>query len=239
MNSQNKQTGFGDLKKQLITVRDNLLPKGEQSDQGIKNWDKRLKDQRERDWDNYAHLHINLGTAQENQSYMIAGEFLYVEESSSANAKAKIKLNRVCNESLDLEKGVEIETVFIEIFVTNDALQDEWLDLVFGINFKYHREMELIVAAAAAVEAQSCIILTNVNPAVNTVGANNNCTRVLIRAHTGNTGTIWIDFDNAAVVAACYELTKGDAISVPLSNTNLINGILTAGGDIATIVFEV
>ena len=226
------------MKKQFDNVRSELKPKVPGSDRDIKNWDKRLMDQRARDWDNYAHLHIDLATAQENQSYLIAGEFLYVEESSSANAVAKIKLNRVSNESLDLEKGVKIETVFIEIFVTNDALQDEWLDLVFGINFKYHREMELIVAAAAAVEAHPCILLTNINPAVNTVGGANACGRVLIRAHTGNTGTIWIDFDNVAVVDACYELTKGDAISVPLSNTNLINGILTAGGDIATIVFE-
>lgn len=133
----NQKTGFDVLKKQFTNVRGGLLPKSSESDRDIKNWDKRLKDQRERDWDNYAHLHIDLGTAQENQSYMIAGEYLYVEESSSADAVAKIKLNRVSNESLDLEVGVKIETVFIEIFVTNDALEDEWLDLVFGINFKY------------------------------------------------------------------------------------------------------
>lgn len=106
-------------------------------DREILQWDKRLADQVERDWDNYAHLHIDLGTAQIDQSYLIAGEYLYVESSSSADAVAKIKLNRVSNESLVLVEGVKIETVFIEIFITNDALQDEWLDLVFGINFKY------------------------------------------------------------------------------------------------------
>lgn len=233
----NKKTGFDVLKKQVVNVSSNLL-KNRVSDRDIKSWDKRLKDQRERDWDNYAHLHIDLGTVQYDQSFMIAGEYLYVEESSSVNAKAKIKLNRVSNESLDLEKGVKIETVFVEIFVTNDALEDEWLDLVFGINFKYHREMELVVAALA-VEAQPCLILTNVNPGVNTVAGAYLCQRVLIRTHIGNAGTIWIDFNNAAVVNACYELTAGDAISVPLSNTNLINGILTNGGDIATIVYEV
>ena len=236
MVNTDKKTGFGFLKNQLDNARnDSLKQKVPSSDRDIRNWDKRLMDQRARDWDNYAHLHIELSTAQENQSYLIAGEYLYVEESSSADAIAKIKLNRVSNESLDLEKGVRIETVFIEIFVTNDALEDEWLDLVFGINFKYHREMVIV---AAAVEAQPCIILTNVAPAVNTVGGANACNRVLIRAHTGNAGTIWIDFNNAAVVNACYELTAGDAISSPLSNTNLVNGILTVGGDIATIVFE-
>jgi len=207
-------------------------------DREIIQWDKRLTDQARRGWDNYKHLHIDLGTARLNQSYRIAGEFLYVEQSSSALALSKIRLNRKSNDALDLEKYVKIETVFIEIFITNDALQGEWLDLVFGINFKYYREMELIAAASDA-EAQPCILLTNVNPGVNTIAAAHACNRVLIRAHTGNAGTIWIDFNNAAVVNACYELTKGDAISVPLSNTNLINGILTAGGDIATIVYEV
>ena len=106
-------------------------------DRAIIQWDKRLADQVKRGWDNYKHLHIDLGVARLNQSYLIAGEFLYIEDSSSADAIAKIKLNRVNNESLDLLKGVKIETVFIEIFITNDALQDEWLDIVFGINFKY------------------------------------------------------------------------------------------------------
>jgi len=204
-------------------------------DQEIIQWDKRLIDQVRRGWDNYKHLHIDLGTARLDQSYLIAGEFLYVEQSSSALALSKIKLNRKSNDAIDLEKYVKIETIFAEVFITNDALQDEWLDIVFGINFKYSKQKGL----TATVEAQPCILLTNVNPAVNTIAAANACSRVLIRAHIGNAGTIWIDFNNAAVVNACYELTKGDAISVPLSNTNLINGILTAGGDIATIVYEV
>lgn len=111
-------------------------------DRGILQWDKRLTDQARRGWDNYKHLHIDLSTARIDQSYLIAGEYLYVEQSSSADAIAKIKLNRVNNDALDLEKNVEIETVFIEIFVSNDALQDEWIDLVFGINFKYKKKIK-------------------------------------------------------------------------------------------------
>ena len=106
-------------------------------DRGILQWDKRLTDQARRGWDNYKHLHIDLSTARMNQSYLIAGEYLYVEQSSSADAIAKIKLNRINNDALDLAMGVLIETVFIEIYVTNDVLEDEWIDLVFGINFKY------------------------------------------------------------------------------------------------------
>ena len=209
-------------------------------DRQIIQWDKRLTDQARRGWDNYRHLHIDLSTARNNQSYSIAGEYLYVEDSSSDDAKAKIVLSRVNNDALDLEKGVKIETVFIEIFVTNDVLQGEWLDLVFGINFKYYREAEAVEPAEPErFLANPCIILTNVAAGVNTQAANNICTRALIRAHTGNAGAIWIDFGPPAVVNNCYELTPGDAISVPLSNTNFINGILTVGGDRATIVFEV
>lgn len=110
-------------------------------DRQIIQWDKRLTDQARRGWDNYKHLHINLSTARTDQKYLIAGEYLYVEESSSTSAVAKIKINRTNNDALDLEKGVKIETIFIEIFITNDALEDEWLDLVFGINFKYKKKI--------------------------------------------------------------------------------------------------
>lgn len=113
------------------------------NDLEIRQWDKRLMDQARQGWENYKHLHIDLGTARADQSYLIAGEYLYVEQSSSADAIAKIKLNRNSNDALDLEKGVKIETVFIEIFITNDALQGEWLDLVFGINFKYKKKIAL------------------------------------------------------------------------------------------------
>lgn len=107
------------------------------NDREILQWDKRLADQVKRSWDNYKHLYIDLSVARVDQSYLIAGEYLYVEESSGSNAIAKVRINRISNELLILRSGVKIETVFIEIFVTNDAIQEEWLNLVFGINFKY------------------------------------------------------------------------------------------------------
>jgi len=110
-------------------------------DREIRQWDKRLDDQAKRGWENYKHLHIDLSTARLDEPVRITGEYLYVEESSGASAVAKIKLNRNTNDALDLEKGVKIETVFIEVFITNDALEDEWLDLVFGINFKYKKKI--------------------------------------------------------------------------------------------------
>jgi len=108
-------------------------------DREIIQWDKRLADQVMRGWDNYKHLHIDLGTARLDEPTRITGEYVYVEDSSSSLAIAKIKLNRNTNDALDLKKDVKIETVFIEVYITNELLQDQWLDLVFGINFKYKR----------------------------------------------------------------------------------------------------
>jgi len=106
-------------------------------DRDIQQWDKRLAEQVRQGWDNYRHLYIDLAMARMDQSYRIAGEYLYVEDSSGVDAVAKVKVNRKANELLILRSGVKIETVFIEIFVTNEALQEEWINLVFGINFKY------------------------------------------------------------------------------------------------------
>ena len=110
------------------------------SDRDIKTWDERLKAQAERHWDNYVHRRIDLSTARLDEPFLIAGEFIYVEERSSVNAVAKIKIQKVNKESLDLVRGVEIYTVFTQVFITNDALQGEWLDLVFGINFIYKKK---------------------------------------------------------------------------------------------------
>lgn len=133
-------------------------------DREIKSWEQRLADQVKWDWDNYKHLHIDLSTARIDHPYRIAGEYLYVEQSSSALAIAKIKLNRNSNDALDLEKGVLIETIFIEIYITNDALQDEWLDLVFGINFKYKKKI--------VNEAAGPFMFTTGGPLITPVGVN-------------------------------------------------------------------
>ena len=115
--------------------------KTNKSDKDIKTWDHRLNDQVRQGWENYKHVRIDLSTARIDFPILIAGEFIYVEERSGVLALAKIKLNRNTNDALDLEKGVEIYTVFKEVYITNDALQGEWLDLVFGINFIYKKKI--------------------------------------------------------------------------------------------------
>lgn len=127
-------------------------------DHEIKQWDHRLLNQVNRGWDNYKHLRIDLSTARLDQSYLIAGEYLYVEAVSSADAIAKIRLNRTTNDQLDLEDGVKIETIYVELFVTNDALEGEWIDLIFGINFKYKKKAPANGLAGGLKKTQQTIV---------------------------------------------------------------------------------
>jgi hypothetical protein len=341
------------------------------------DWDKRLKEQYSRGWDNYIRRRIYLDVARDLDCWGICGEFLYVEDVSSAAAAASIRLNRNTNDTIDLALGTVVKTIFCQIFITHAALQAEWIDIIYGINFEYYKEHPTTVAVlplpagastsalqlpdghnvtvdnaggaaavniqdggnaitvdaaalplpagaatsalqlpdghnvtvdnagggaavniqdggnaitvdaaalplpagastsalqlpdghnvtvdnaagAAAVNiqdggnaitvdgsvtavdngiAQPCIIITNAAADANTVGANHACKRVLIRAHTINTGLVWVDFNNAAVALACYPLDKGDSISVPLTNTNLINCLFKVANEKVTVVY--
>lgn len=202
-------------------------------DREILQWNKRLADQVNRGWDNYKHVHIDLSTARIDEPVRITGEFLYVEESSGAAAVAKIKLNRNTNDALDLEKGVEIKTVFIEVYITNEALEDEWLDLVIGINFEYYQAID------RGDEVQQVLNLTHANPNTNVAAAANPCNQALIKADVNNTQVAWVDFGVAAVQNDCLPLDAGEWVRIKISNTDLINANFEVGGEIVFIVFEV
>ena len=77
----------------------------------IKSWDGRLNDQNRRGWDNYIRRRIHLDVARDLDCCGICGEFLYVEDVSSAAAAASIKMNRNTNDSIDLEIGTIIKTI--------------------------------------------------------------------------------------------------------------------------------
>ena len=199
------------------------------SDRDIINWDQRLKEQADRGWDNYIIKRIDLSLERNNQPSRLPGEFLIVSNVSSSSAAATVRFSDYNNKELDLEKRSIFRTVFVCLYVTNAVQAGQWIDIVVGINFEYYRN--------EVGEAQACMILTNVGVG-NVAAAAHSCNRVLIRAHKANAGTIWTDFGQAGVVDACYELTAGDAISVPCLNTGRINGWFTNGGDKATIVYE-
>jgi len=83
-----------------------------------------------------------------------------------------------------------------------------------------------------------CVIVTHANADTNVVGAAHECKRVLIKAFTANTGLVWVDFSNAAVIGACYPLDAGETVSVPISNTNLVNCNFVVGGEKVTVVYS-
>lgn len=111
------------------------------SDKDIKKWDARLKDQNDRGWENYLHRRILLDVAADLQDWAIAGEFIYIEKVSSAAAVASIRLNRNTNDPIDLELGTTIKTIFTEVFITHAALAGEWIDIIWGINFEYYKQL--------------------------------------------------------------------------------------------------
>jgi len=84
------------------------------SDRDIKNWDQRLRDQAGKGWDNYSVKRIDLSQARINHPVRVPGEFLCV---------------------------VEIKSIFTILFISNEALVDQWIDLTIGINFEYKKKI--------------------------------------------------------------------------------------------------
>ena len=98
-----------------------------------------LRTQILKNWKNYNPKRIDLGIAREKQQYDLAGKYICVEKLSSADAVVTIILNDKDNGELDLVDGVEIETLFKKVFITNAAQADEWIDIIFGADFRYKK----------------------------------------------------------------------------------------------------
>lgn len=207
------------------------------SDQEIKNWEERLKNQVFREWHNYDRHRIDLTTAQIVESWNYAGEFLCVEKVSSESALATIRLNRNTNDAIDLQVGTVIKTIFKEFYITNAAQPGEWIDIIIGINFEYYKRFT--AGRILSSEAQQVLNLTHANPNANVAAAAHICNRALIKADVNNTQTAWIDFGVAAVQNNCLPLDPGEWIRVSISNTDRINANFEVGGEIAYIVYEV
>jgi len=105
-----------------------------ESDRDITTWEKRLKDQAVRHWENYVHRRIDLSVARVDELLAIPGEFVFVEDAYDEDTSvAQIKFQKNTNDALDLEQGVEIYTVFTQVYISNEALEDEWLDLILSL----------------------------------------------------------------------------------------------------------
>ncbi len=205
------------------------------SDKDIQSWDQRLLKQVLSRYDNYVRHRINLDTARNDELLGIAGEFIYVERVSSNSAVAVIRLDETKNAQLEIIAGVKIETVFQRLYITHTAQTGEWIDLLIGINFKYHKPF----SGVGTREAQQVLNLTHANPNTNVAAASQVCNSALIKADVNNTQTAWIDFGVAAVQNDCLPLDPGEWVRVSISNTDQINANFEVGGEIVYIVYEV
>lgn len=98
-----------------------------------------LRDQILRNWKNYNPKRIDLGIARDKQQLDIAGKYICVQNISSVDAAITIRFNDKDNGELDLVDGLEIETLFRKVFITNTAQADEWIDIIFGADFRYRK----------------------------------------------------------------------------------------------------
>jgi hypothetical protein len=83
-----------------------------------------------------------------------------------------------------------------------------------------------------------CERMSNVAANTDTVGPDNPCKRVLIKAHKDNTGTVCVNFSEVATGASFYPLYASETISVPLANTNLIHLAFTVANEVANVLFS-
>jgi len=206
------------------------------SDRDLQNWEQRLGDQVQRNWENYFRRRIHLDTARDLEAWHVSGEYIYVEQVSSESARASIRLNRNTNDELDLLAGVKIETVFKQIYLTHTAQPGEWLDLLIGINFRY---VKPAAGGIIGAEVQQVLNLTHAVANTDVQAAANVCNKALIKADVENTGIAWIDFGTAAVQSSCIPLDPGEWITVSLSNTNRIHANFEVGGELVYIAYEV
>ena len=98
-----------------------------------------LRNQILKNWKNYNPKRIDLGIARQKQQYDIAGKYICVEKLSSAAAAVTLILNDKDNGELDLVDGLEIVTLFKKVFITNAVQADEWIDIIFGADFRYKK----------------------------------------------------------------------------------------------------
>ena len=198
----------------------------------MKSWELRLQEQVNRDWKSYKVYRLDLAAGRNNQRHSFPGDFLAVESASSLNALATIKLNRTAAENINLQYGTFIETVFIELYISNTAQPGEWIDVIVGIDCKKQTQ-------ARRRTAQAVIELTHANANTDVAPAAGPTDRVVITADPTNTNIAWIDFSQAAVQDGCYPLEPGDSITVQVSTLSDIHANFEFGGEKVWIINEI
>ncbi len=200
----------------------------------METWEQRLHDQVQRGWTNYHKHRFDLTAGRTDLFFGFAGDFLYVAKASSASALASVKFNTDQNDSLDLQAGTEIKTVFKNVWLSNTAQAGEWLDVIVGVNFE---KMDQFPEQGR--QAQAVVEITHANPDTNQAGGDQIAERVVITASPLNVDIAWLDFGQAAVQGSCYPLEPGDSVTVRTSNLDQINCNFEVGGESVWIINEI
>ena len=68
-------------------------------------------------------------------------------------------------------------------------------------------------------------------------GDNVECSEVLIMGHPSNTGKVWVKPHGTATDANGWPLDKGDALTLGITNLNMLNLLIVTNGEKAIIVY--
>ncbi len=196
-------------------------------------WLERLVEQVTKGLDEYTPIRVPLDDARADEECLIAAQTLFVQGHSSEAALATVRVNRARAGTLALRKGVRIDTIIARLFITNAALPGEWLDLVFG------RSFDMAIVSELEGRVQTCFVVTNAVADTDTTAAANNCIAALVTAHPGNGGLAWLQWRTAAADAACYPLSAGDAVAVPVENTDQIHVLFKTANDKVTVTYKI
>lgn len=141
-----------------------------------------LRNQILKNWKNYNPKRIDLGVARTKQQLDIAGRYVCVEKVSSAAAAVTLILNDKDNGELDLVDGLEIITLFKKVFITNAAQAGEWIDIIFGADFRYKKTGQGAGGGGGTEYTEGDVDPTITGPAILGEGPANAITPILVDA---------------------------------------------------------
>lgn len=203
-------------------------------------------------------LTIDLSQAIADMPFSLAGRVFAIWSAPTSAENILVRFNKRDAHQIMFTRGKVLAVPYTKLYITVPAGQAGTMQVLYGPdafdvlriypNAPEHdaimddilTRLTAILAEAAEFGgiAQPAIIITNVAADANTVGADHDCTAVLVRSWTTNTGLVWVDFQEAAVEHECYPLDPGDAISVKLSNTDLVNVLFKIANEDVTVIYQ-
>jgi len=172
------------------------------SDRDISQWDARLKEQLERSFHNYHKQRVDLSVARDKKKFNWTGEIIIVEKASSSEAIATVRILFDDAETLTLEENVEIRSIFNRVYLSNAVQADEWLDVIYGINFEYQKKLAEAGAGGGPTLANNEIQIEWTGAASVSVGPGANVTSDVFTFSTnGSFAHIQLKAENEGVPA--------------------------------------